>query len=1207
MKPQEDSSDNSRRPRSSIPARIVRWLLVTAGAVLLVAALAVGAVVWTLTPERLTPIAERYGSQYLLADVTARRVELTWWSTFPRLVLQVDSLGLKSRTLASLTPSQLDSLPPYADRLLSVSKLRGSVDLPQLLRGVIRLYDVEIGHPEINLVAYDDSVANYLIVPKSEEDKAADLPDLGIDRFTVTGGAPVRYFSLADSIDISVDLNDVMLDGVAEPRYTVAVSGAGAGRMPSFELLRRIPFGLDGVVDWSPRDPGRVALRDFDVTVGSITARIDATVSFGDSVRFGDLSLHLESVPFGSLKAVVDSVLGPGKVPDMTTDLKMSLTARAAAPFTVDPDHLPDMTVEIDIPEGRLEMDRMRLTRFAARMQAELPHSDPDLMRVSVDRLVAAGDGMGFGIDGKVTATGDLTDPIVEGFFKGGINLSRLPAQLASRIPCIMRGRLTGEASFRFRPSHIAKGDLTRLRCDGDLRLDGFEMAMRDSSSYAAAGETRLRFSANKVLTGRGRRVDSITTVSLSIDTLRASGGGMQFAGSRLSAGIGVRGLSGNIDTTRVLPLGIRLRGERAWLLSDSDSTTIRLRQFDSRAVLRRFEGAVNRARLDIDVSADRLRYADPLNRANLREAAVTLTLHPRKQPRLSRTALAIYDSISHVRPGLSLDSVYALTLAEQRLRRARRKASGEISSVTTRTPVDSATLLDFGVDNSLKRRLRLWEASGTVKATRARAFTPYYPVVNRLDSVNIAFNTDSIVITDTRYRSGRTSVRVNGTISNIASAITSRRGAPIDLKINLDFDTLDINSFAAAAFAGSSFAQRQDTLHTVIPDTESDTELQASVEKAAGSDTLAFIVPSNVRADLSLRARQVLYADIWFQRVTGRVEVGNSAIHLDRLGGYTDIGTLDLTALYSAPALSDIDFAAGLVIRRLDLRKFLHMMPQVDSLLPLLEHIGGIITADVAMSTQLDSLMDIKFHTLQAAMKLEGDSLVVLDNRTFQRLSKWLVFKNKERNMIDHMAVELFVRDSRIEFLPFQFDIDRYRLGVWGGNTLDMHYDYHIAVLRSPLPFKFGIGITGHGDDFRIRLGKANFNPDQIVSTRQLTDTTRINLVNEIRNMFSFGVRTGHANRRLEIGTLTPAQLKAEYAVGDTLTHADSVLFMREGVLEMTPAVADSLARAEAALEQWEQKHDRKKKNKSKKRQSATRPTEREAVVREENGETTE
>lgn len=1191
--------------RRSLPLRILCGAAAAAGTVLVLAALIISAVLWTLTPGRLTPLVSRIASQYLDADLHASRVELTWWSTFPRLILEIDSLTVDSRSLPALTQAQAAMLPDYPARLLTLPRLRGAVDLKALAGNKIRLHDVVIDRPEVTLIAINDTAANYLIIPPAEEDSLPKaLPDIEIDRFEITGEAPLRYISLCDSVDVGLTLSNAGIDGSLTPLYTLAVAGAGSARIARVLDVARLPLGLDGRVRWSVSDPDRIGVEDMRLTAGDVCVALDATVMLGDSVRISPVTLRAERVSLTSLLALADTLGYGGAMPAMTTDLTLTLTARTGSDYTIGSAWLPDIYADLEIPDGTLTSGRLRLRRTGATISATLPSGDPDRLSVRVDRLMAQGDGVGFVVRGTVDAAGCVTDPKVDGTFRGGINLARIPAELAARMPAAVRGVLRGDARFRFRPSALSAFALDAVKVDGKLTLRDFDMVMRDSSARAMSGVAEMRFAANTVVHRGDREVDSMTTVSITVDTVSASGSGMRFVGRSLRAGLGARGIAGRRDTSSIIPVGIRVRGERAWLYSDSDSVRIRLRDFDSRLTLRRYNGQANRGRVDLNVSAARISYADRLNRAVLRGADVDLQLHPRQRPKLGKNALAIYDSISAACPYLSLDSVYALTLAEQR----RRRTAGGARRQAVRN--DSTTRIDFGIDNSLRRQLRLREASGRIRAARARAFTPYFPVTNRLDSVDIRFNTDSLIITDTRYRSGRTSVVVNGAISNITGALTSRRGSPLGLDLTLDFDTLDINTFAAAAFAGSSFASRQDTLRLSIADSESDADMQASVEQAAGGDTLAFVVPSNVRADLRLTAREVLYADIWFQRVTGRMAVDNGAIHLDRLGGFTDIGTMDLTALYSAPDIRHVDFAAGMVIRRLDLNKFLHMMPQVDSLLPLLEHIEGIITADVAMSTQLDSLMDIKFHTLQAAMKLQGDSLVVLDNKTFRKLSKWLVFKNKDRNMIDHMEVELFVRDSKIEFLPFQFDIDRYRLGVWGGNTLDMHYDYHVAVLKSPLPFKFGISVSGHDDDFHIRVGKANFNPSEIVSRRQLTDTTRINLVNEIREMFRFGVRTGQSERRIELSEIRAPRSEAEYATGDTLTHADSVLFMREGVIEMTPAVADSLARAGAELREWEEAHgedggDRRHKEKKDDRPSGHR--DKEAIIRDENEPTTE
>ena len=79
-------------------------------------------------------------------------------------------------------------------------------------------------------------------------------------------------------------------------------------------------------------------------------------------------------------------------------------------------------------------------------------------------------------------------------------------------------------------------------------------------------------------------------------------------------------------------------------------------------------------------------------------------------------------------------------------------------------------------------------------------------------------------------------------------------------------------------------------------------------------------------------------------------------------------------------------------------------------------------------------------------------------------------------------MSVEMLVRDNVLRIFPFAFDIDRYRLGITGYNDLALNFDYHISVLKSPLPFKFGINIKGNPDKYKFRLGGAKYKDSNAV-----------------------------------------------------------------------------------------------------------------------------
>ncbi len=179
--------------------------------------------------------------------------------------------------------------------------------------------------------------------------------------------------------------------------------------------------------------------------------------------------------------------------------------------------------------------------------------------------------------------------------------------------------------------------------------------------------------------------------------------------------------------------------------------------------------------------------------------------------------------------------------------------------------------------------------------------------------------------------------------------------------------------------------------------------------------------------------------------------------------------------------------------------------------------------------------------------MRLQGDSLRLLDGETHRTLAKWLMFKDKNKNMIDSMSVEMVIDKGMMELFPFVFNFDRYRLGVQGYNDMALNFDYHIAVLKSPLPFKFGITLKGNPDKFKVRLGKARFNERTAFSQPAIVDTTRVNLLRQIEGVFRRGVKNSR---------LTPLQFATRPKAvtidlqSDTLTRADSLALMREGLI---------------------------------------------------------
>ena len=63
----------------------------------------------------------------------------------------------------------------------------------------------------------------------------------------------------------------------------------------------------------------------------------------------------------------------------------------------------------------------------------------------------------------------------------------------------------------------------------------------------------------------------------------------------------------------------------------------------------------------------------------------------------------------------------------------------------------------------------------------------------------------------------------------------------------------------------------------------------------------------------------------------------------------------------------------------------------------------------------------------------------------------------------------------------------------------LDMNFEYHISILKSPIPFKLGLNITGNLDDMKFRLGKAKYKDAVTPVEIRKVDSTRLNLGTQI------------------------------------------------------------------------------------------------------------
>lgn len=1136
----------------------VRLLKITMWTLFAIVLFVVGlmqAMVSILTPERLTPLTEKYLSQTLNADVKVDRVELIVWETFPDVTLEIDSLSMVSRALKDVNDTIKTKLPFDANNLFSLSHFRGGINIHELLAGKLSLYDVQFHEPMVNLVEVDSLTANYNILPPSEPEEEVDtakfeLPHIEIDRFAIINAKPIRYFSLSDSIDVTLHLKNASLDGINNPKYTLDIQGDVNTPLLSMVNLNEVPFVFNGGIEWDQNAPSIISLNAFNAGVDIFNSHIDGKFDIGgDDIIINELKVSLDPIKYTDITM---------RIPDEYTSLvegiesnaTMAVAMQLTKPYNLTTDTIPWAVIDIDVPECRFKYGDFDIKKLKANAKTTL--NGENLNKAIVDVNYVTLDGMGVDCSLSTTLSSLISDPLVDGKFVGKMNLDKLPPFIKRKIDGSLSGNVNADTKFKLRQSHLDQNNFHKAKLKGTLEVNNLNFNSSDTLTNLYARNILFDLGTSESFVRHSHRVDSLLTASIKVDTcaLRYDTHKVRF--SNLKAGIGCANLASSTDSTQINPIGGTLNFRRLNYRSETDTMRVRLRDVRCLASLRRFKELEKVPELALRMNMGRASATTNELRASLRESKFTITAHLKPRRKMSPQMRTAFDRIVKENPTISNDSAYAMARREVRdMRKTRRSRMDSIEN--------EISTIDFGVDRSTRALLNRWDVKGTLSSKSVRVFTPYFPLRNRISDIDIEFTTDSVAINNMKYKAGRSNFNASGSISNINKAISGRGRQPLRMAFMLRSDTIDVNQLAEAVFAGSAYAEKVaagEVSTSQLADIEDEEQLEATIiQEAETAETGALLVPMNIDAIMRISSKNVIYSDLLMHNMSGNVQIYRGSLRFDQLRASTDIGSINLSALYSAPTKKDMNFGFGLELKDVYIDRFINLVPAVDSVMPLLKDFKGIINADLAATVDIDTTMNLIMPSLNAAIKLEGDSLVVMDAETFKVISKWLLFKDKKKNMIDHMAVELLVKDSQMELFPFMFNIDRYKLGVLGHNDLAMNFNYHVSVLKSPIPFKFGINLKGNPDKMKVRLGRAKFKENMVAERVAIVDTTRINLLRQIENVFRRGIDRSSKLNLIDTGQKVERFVDDE--VSDTLSHADSLIFIQEGLLPAPPEPA--------------------------------------------------
>lgn len=358
-------------------------------------------------------------------------------------------------------------------------------------------------------------------------------------------------------------------------------------------------------------------------------------------------------------------------------------------------------------------------------------------------------------------------------------------------------------------------------------------------------------------------------------------------------------------------------------------------------------------------------------------------------------------------------------------------------------------------------------------------------------------YNNHDFKIATSQIKLGKSDFSLTGEVQNIGKWLQKRDTLVGEL--NFVSEHTDVNQLLELFSADSGSEEVMDS--TAIAAAEAQKAQKDSAAKQDGP----FLVPQMVDLVLNTHIKEAVVFDETAYNLGGRVYVRNNTLVLEEMGFICNAAKLQLTAMYRTPRRNHIYLGLDYHMLDVDIAALIGMIPQLDTMIPMLKSFKGNAEFHLAAETYLNQNYEIKPSTLRGACSLFGKDLVVMDSETFDKISKILMFSKKTENKVDSISAELTLYKKEIDVYPFCVSIDNYMAAVGGRHNLDMSFNYHVNLLS---PLYIGVDVLGTLDDLKIKPAKCVYAQDFRPLFHNKVDTQSAELRQLIRDSMRKNVK---------------------------------------------------------------------------------------------------
>ncbi len=1001
---------------------------------------AISVALWIVfTPERLTPIVRKQAAQFITCKSEVGSVELTFFSTFPRF-------GLKVNQFALINPVPNSK----SDTLVFVDELIGVVDVKAYWK-------------------HNDIVLNELIVRNGVVN--AFIDSLGKTNFDITPPDTLPADTATAQEAFKLNIENVVLDGVnlsyidKQSKMLAELKDLNAqfsGTMDSVNLTSNLRVTNSIVTFIMDQEP---YLND-----AKIKLKIPSTVVLSKSlVEFGESEFSINGIDLFFKGTVDDDSINKRintnieyrtnqfSVPTLIALIPpsfqsyvegMTLEGIAISDGRISGSYsasgMPLMDIHIVYKDGNITYNSLPWPLSNAQgdfvFYSDLTNDDITYFRIN--KFSANTPKSSFSTSGLINHLfSDIYMDLISE--TKGFDLVEAKPFIPADMNVKIDGIVDGKVRTAFSMSQVDKLLIDRMKISGSVNLSNFDVLY--DSIYMKTDKSNVEFSLPNP--NKGNKYSPYLYTKIQTKNLDAG----TIDGYRAVINNGTIALetSDVMDSTKLPDVTCVFDVEK--LVASADTINIDISNPKGKLVMLSEKGLNKQDEVALSYSSNAIAAKAGEGTVSISRAELSANvINYLKEPKIKLDCNA--ESFKAEMDGNSLDM-------------------GKFKIVA-----------DIVNDLSQKDTLLQWMPKGSLSLDKGYIKISMLNSTLEIPSIKMDFSPELLNIKESRLRIDSSDFSLSGILTNMLGYYKGDSLLKGDFNfVSKQTDVLQLMSLTSG-----------------IGNEEADSSAKTVADSTVS--TGPYMVPKGVDFTLRTKVDKAFFGTEIARDISGEVRVKDGLLVLDDLIFTTPASKMQLTAMYKTPRKNNLYAYFDYHMLDIKIADLLKMVPDLDTIMPMLKSFKGNAEFHFAAETYLDSMYNPKRSSLRAVSSIKGNNLVLMDGETFTEISKTLRFNKKAENKVDSLSAEFTLYKEEIDIYPFMIVMDKYKAVIAGRHNTDMSFNYNISLLESPLPVRICVDVSGIIEDLKYRPVKCQYRDLYRPTSRMLLQQKQMDLRKRIR-----------------------------------------------------------------------------------------------------------